>query len=160
MRVSVFTPSHNPRYLNDCYASLAGQSLADWEWIVLLNGKITHWDPPVADPRVRVERVTHKVKGVGAAKRIACERATGEVLVELDHDDRLSSDCLESIAGAFVDQPSAVLAFSDFTQINADGSPNFDKFDVSNGWVYSAEMIDGVEHLRCHALQASPHNVG
>src|SRR6476646_6787363 len=91
MRVSVFTPSHNPRWLDDCYRSLAAQTLPDWEWIVLLNGKSGAWAPPQADPRVRVQRAG--VKGVGAAKRAACEIAAGDLLVELDHDDVLVSDC-------------------------------------------------------------------
>ena len=92
MRVSVFTPSHNPRWLNDCYRSLAAQTLPDWEWVVLLNGKASNWSPPQPDRRVKVARAG--VKGVGAAKRAACEIATGDLLVELDHDDVLVSDCL------------------------------------------------------------------
>ena len=56
MLVSVFTPSHDTRYLDLAYDSLAQQSLAEWEWIVLLNGKATGWKPPVADERVKVSR--------------------------------------------------------------------------------------------------------
>ena len=60
MRVSVFTPSHDPRYLNDAYESLAKQSVADWEWIVLLN-KGARWTPPDEDPRVKVSRAASRV---------------------------------------------------------------------------------------------------
>jgi len=31
MRVSVFTPSHDPRYLDDAFRSLREQSFSDWE---------------------------------------------------------------------------------------------------------------------------------
>jgi O-antigen biosynthesis protein len=158
MRVSVFTPTHNPRWLGDCYRSLAAQTLPDWEWVVLLNGKAGNWAPPEPDPRVRVERAG--VKGVGAAKRAACELAKGDLLVELDHDDILVSDCLETLVVAADARPNATLIYSDFAQINDDGSPNSTKFNLDNGWVYTPCVVDGVEQLRCHAMAPTPHNVG
>ena len=36
-RVSIFTPSHRTRYLDDCMRSLLAQTYEDWEWIVVLN---------------------------------------------------------------------------------------------------------------------------
>ena len=45
MLISVFTPSHDSRFLGDAYESLVSQSLPDWEWIVLLN-KGANWRPP------------------------------------------------------------------------------------------------------------------
>jgi glycosyltransferase involved in cell wall biosynthesis len=159
MRVSVFTPSHNPRYLDDCYRSLTAQSYADWEWVVLLNGKAIGWTPPAEDPRVKVER-SPRVKGVGAAKRAACELATGEVLVELDHDDRLTPNCLAEVLGAMTSDPRASLVYSDFAQMNDDGSPNDERFDEGAGWTYTVEQINGTGFLRCHAMAATPHNVG
>ncbi len=160
MRVSVFSPSHHPRYLDACFDSLAAQSFEDWEWLVLLNGKASAWSPPRPDPRVRVERATERGKGVGAIKRDACSRLSGDLFVELDHDDLLLPDALEEIVQAFDANPGASLVFSDFGQINEDGSPNDARFDVHNGWVYTDANVDGTTYLRCHALAATPHNVG
>jgi hypothetical protein len=162
MLLSVFTPSHNPRFLDDCYASLQAQSHADWEWIVLLNGRAREWAPPApGDERVKVFRAPpQKVKGVGAAKRAACGQASGEVLVELDHDDVLATGCLEAIERAFTEHPDVVCVFSDFAQINEDGSTNDARFNESMGWVYDEVDVDGVTRLRCNALEPSPHNVG
>src|SRR5215211_4984311 len=86
MLTSVFTPTHNPRWLDEAYEGLRDQTVSEWGWIVLLNGGAPDWAPPQPDERVRVMRVG-AVSGVGAAKRIACEHARGEVLLELDHDD-------------------------------------------------------------------------
>jgi hypothetical protein len=58
------------------------------------------------------------------------------------------------------DDPTIVFAYSDFAQVNADGSPNYERFDTSFGWVYTRGTIDGQEYERCHALAASPHNMG
>jgi glycosyltransferase involved in cell wall biosynthesis len=160
MRVSVFTPTHHARYLDDCYASLKAQSFPDWEWIVLLNGKATAWSPPQPDPRVRVERSNARARNVGAVKQEACAHATGDILVELDHDDRLMSNALIEIVDAFTSHPSASLVYSDFAQINEDGTANYDRFDQANGWEYAEESVDAQRYLRCHAMAPSPHNVG
>jgi hypothetical protein len=159
VKVSVFTPSHDTRFLGAGYASLVRQSHADWEWVVLLNGKARHWEPPAPDERVRVQRAPSSLRGVGALKRAACELATGDILVELDHDDELASGCLAEVVSGFAANPDTVLAYSDFAQINADSSSNYDRFDESMGWRYSEEEVDGVRRLRCHSMAPTPHNV-
>ena len=158
MRVSVFTPSHDPRYLNDAYESLAKQSVPDWEWVVLLN-KGARWTPPGEDPRVKVSRAPSGVRGVGGLKHAACALASGDILVELDHDDMLTRGCLAALIDAFKD-PKVVCAYSDWAQVNHDGSPNYDRFDPGSGWVYTAGTLDGKKLNRCHAMAATPHNMG
>jgi len=159
MRVSVFTPSHDTRYLDVAYDSLRNQSVSDWEWIVLLNGKAGSWKPVEPDPRVKVSRAPNRLRGVGALKRACCELASGEILVELDHDDVLARGCLAQVLDAFDDR-GIVLAYSDFAQINADGSPNRERFEESFGWVYTQGTLDGATYDRCHSLAPTPHNVG
>ena len=85
MLVSVFTPSHDPRFLDDCYRSLEAQTNENWEWVVLLNRGARQWHPPVPDDRIRVNRA-HAVQGVGSAsgggaasdQRRAAERQTAD----------------------------------------------------------------------------------
>jgi O-antigen biosynthesis protein len=158
MLLSLFTPSHNPRYLDDCYRSLARQTNPNWEWIVVLNGGAAVWRPPEADERVKVTRGRFPRK-VGAAKHAACELCNGDVLVELDHDDVLTPTCVAEVHDAFEANPDVVLVYSDFAQINEDGSPNYDRFNQAMGWVYTEEVLDGTSYLRCHALAPYPHNV-
>jgi O-antigen biosynthesis protein len=160
MHISVFTPSHDSKYLGECYRSLISQSHSDWEWVVVLNRAAVAWRPPAKDERVKVVRAPAHVSGVGAIKRFACELTQGELLVELDHDDILSPACLSEVAAAFRANPEAALVYSDFAQINADGSPNMDRFDPSAGWVYTDERVGSTTYLRCHAMAAYPHNVG
>jgi glycosyltransferase involved in cell wall biosynthesis len=160
MRVSVFTPSHDPRFLEDCYRSLERQTFQDWEWIILLNGAATDWSAATHDDRVRVVRAPAGIRGVGAAKRLVCEQATGEILVELDHDDILAPSCLANVVAAFDASPEAVGVYSDFAQINEDGSPNHSRFNEAMGWQYTDVVIDGVTYLRCHAMAATVHNMG
>jgi O-antigen biosynthesis protein len=147
--ISVFTPSHNPRWLDDCYSSLLDQTEIDWEWVVLLNDH-AHWTPP-ADGRVKVHHTD--TTGVGALKREAVEWCQGDILVELDHDDILGPHCLKSVAKAITDGASVV--YSDFAQMDAELRPNFDTFLASHGWAYHP---DG-EWLVCESMAPTPHNM-
>lgn len=158
MLLSVFTPSHRPTYLDDCYRSLVRQTYADWEWVVLLNGG-AEWHPPEDDPRVRVV-AEHRISGVGPAKAAACGHTKGDVLVELDHDDLLASDCLARLAETFSERPDAVMVSSDWADIEADGSPSEFRYDAASGWEYEDAVVDGLAVHVCRGLVPSPHNVG
>ena len=107
------------------------------------------------DPRLRVV-IKDDLAGVGAAKRYACSLALGEFLVELDHDDELRSDALQLIVEAFDAHPQVGFVFSDFAQINEDGSGTTRRFDLSNGWVYEETTVDGRSMLRCRLLGGVP----
>ncbi len=156
-RVSVFSPSHQTRYLDDCMRSLLAQTYEDWEWIVVLN-QGARWRPPVEDSRLRVV-IEDDLTGVGAAKQHACSLALGELLVELDHDDELRSDALQLIVEAFDAHPEAGFVFSHFAQIKEDGSRDDMRFDERNGWIYVETVVDGRSVLQCNSLEAYPHNV-
>lgn len=156
-RFSVFTPSHKTRYLDECYASLLAQTCADWEWVVVLNGN-ARWRPETPDERVRLI-VADELTGVGAAKRRACEEARGDLLVELDHDDLLTSRALELLDEAFRAHPQAALVYSDTAQITEDGGRDESRFDAAAGWEYDEVDVEGRSLLRARALAPTPHNV-
>jgi glycosyltransferase involved in cell wall biosynthesis len=158
MLVSVFTPSHDTRFLGDCHQSLVEQTYGDWACEGVLNGGARDWQPSSPDERVRVVRESAS-GGVGAVKRSACALARGEVLVELDHDDLLTRTCLAEVVGAFEVHPEATLVYSDCTQINEDRTPNLARFNQGMGWVYSDERIGSKTYLRCHSMAPYPHNV-
>jgi glycosyltransferase involved in cell wall biosynthesis len=128
VKVSVFTPSHNPQWLDECHRSLTSQLYKDWEWIVVLNGE-AEWS--VEDERVRVLRSNQE--GIGALKRFACEQAAGDVLLELDHDDLLHHTCLERIVEVFEKHPEVGFVYSDTAQFKPGGGrPG--EFDPEYGW--------------------------
>jgi len=156
-RLTVFTPSHDPRWLDECYQSLVRQSVDDWEWVVVLNGT-ADWSPPDEGRLVKVIR-TRRDMGVGEAKRLACEWATGEILVELDHDDILLPDALRSIGQAFVENPSVVLAYSHWAQVLEDGSPDPTEFSATSGWEYAKWEHEGRRSKHAITMEATPHNV-
>lgn len=138
--VSIFTPSHNPEYLDDAFFSVLNQTYENWEWIIVLNGN-AEWTPPSEDPRVKIY-INNDIYGVGAAKKYACSLANGEYLVELDHDDILASFCIDEVVNAFKDNPDCGFVYSATAQIDAEGSRNDNKFNPHMGWVYYEEVVD------------------
>ncbi|MER6981432.1 glycosyltransferase [Streptomyces carpinensis] len=156
-RFSVFTPSHQPRFLDECLQSLQAQTCPDWEWIVLLNNG-ARWRPQRPDERVRVE-IADDVNGVGAAKRRACELARGEILVELDHDDLLAKACLAELGKAFDTNPEVVFVYSNTAQITEDGKRDDSRFNAAHGWQYSEVRVDGRKLLQTQSMAPTPHNV-
>ena len=155
--LTVFTPSHHPVFLTECFQSLQDQAYEDWEWVVLLN-KGARWQPPGPDPRVRII-VDDEVDGVGAAKRRACAEARGEILVELDHDDLLAPRASQAVYEAFCDHPELALVYSHTAQILEDGSRDDSMFDLSAGWEYREAVVNGRNVQYAVSLQATPHNV-
>lgn len=153
----MFTPSHRPDYLDRCLLSLQAQTFDDWEWVVVLN-QGARWAPSVPDGRVRVIR-DDTVSGVGAAKRRACSLASGEILVELDHDDELRSDCLEMLHDLFTSRPEVGFAYSHCAQIDDKGYRDDSRWDERYGWQYREAEVDGRSVLQVDSLEASPHNV-
>ena len=151
--ISVFTPSHDPKYLTECYTSLNEQTYEDWEWVVLLNNG-AEWTGP-KDDRVKIQRCMTDGQGVGYYKGQAILQCRGDIFLELDHDDQLMPEALEEVKEVFDTYEDVVFCYSQFSQINADGTPNGDRFDLNHGWTY--KDIDGYNVAAGFAPY--PHNV-
>lgn len=157
MTISVFTPSHDPRWLDECWASLRAQTHTDWEWVVVLNGG-ANWNPPPDDSRVKVD-VANYVAGVGAAKAHAVSECSGDVLLELDHDDLLAPTALAEVTSAFESHPDAGMVYSQFSAVDKDANPidvNFGELGAVHGWRYR-RLADGTSYPI--AMAPTPHNV-
>ncbi|GAA4157886.1 hypothetical protein GCM10022286_09970 [Gryllotalpicola daejeonensis] len=156
-RFSIFTPSHDPRYLEDCLRSILAQTVDDWEWIIYLNGG-AEWTPPVDDPRIQIHSTEAKL-GVGAVKSRACAQASGRYLVELDHDDQLLPTALEKVAAAFESAPAASLVYSHCASMLADGSRDETRYREGIGWEYR-DLELGERTLQYPvSFHPTPHNV-
>lgn len=103
---SIVTPTHlENSYLPELYQSLQDQTYQNWQWIIYLNGGATPHRLPMEilqDPRVKIHQDTDAANTqVGWIKKQAFSLGTGDILVELDHDDMLTPDCLHELNLAF-----------------------------------------------------------
>jgi O-antigen biosynthesis protein len=150
MHVSIFTPTHDPRYLSETYASIKGQSFD--EWVIVPNAGATV--PDFGDPRVKVFPLAGYAPGVGRLKAFACNRCSGDVLVELDHDDLLADGAIDAVRAAFA-APRIGFVFSNSAAFTADFLP-VKPYDASYGWRYRPVVRAGRELGECIAFPPSP----
>jgi O-antigen biosynthesis protein len=155
-KISVFTPSHNTKWLDECYESLTNQTFEDWEWLVLLNND-AEWNPP-ADEKIKLYS-TDTGPRIGELKYEICSFAEGDYLVELDHDDLLASTCLEKVNEAFENNPDVGFVYSNTAQIKEDGSRDDTLFNQAMGWTYQEVEVDGKTLLQCNAMEPFPSSV-
>lgn len=120
MTLTIFTPTHRPAFMARAAASILSQADGlNVEWLVVLNSG-AKWE--CDDRRVRVIRAPEWMDGsVGALKRFACESATGDVLIELDHDDELLPGCLQAVAQGLSGETNGFFHSANESR-NADGS--------------------------------------
>ena len=138
--ISVITCTYNtpPEILARTWASLKAQRYKDWEWVI--------WDDSTDDRvwrqvygfcsderyKIQVHRSQKHSGFIGAVKRNGFMVANGEILVELDHDDELTSDCLREVASAFYENPGAGFVYSDWCEILPDGQSG----KYPDGWAF------------------------
>lgn len=126
--VSVFTPSfRSDHMIQRPYRSLCQQTYNNWEWIVCDDSddegatfaQISEMTKN--DPRVLVSRSARHSGRIGEMKKRCCSLASGDILVELDHDDELTPDALMHVVNAFQEFPDAGFCYTDFAEVYDDG---------------------------------------
>lgn len=98
-RISVIVPVYNgERYLEECLDSIAGQSFADFEAIVVNDGSIDGTEGIILkfcnkDNRFRYLKTENE--GVSSARNMGIDNAGGDYLTFVDADDCLQPEALE-----------------------------------------------------------------
>ena len=128
--LSVITPTYNtdPAVLARLWASLKTQTFTDWEWVIY-DDSVTdnvRWQVYgfCSDERYRIRYFRPHVPSggnIGYVKRMAFSLGLGEALIEVDHDDALTADCLASINEYLLKYPTAGFFYSDCCEILPSG---------------------------------------
>jgi glycosyltransferase involved in cell wall biosynthesis len=137
--ISVITPTFNtkPSDLIRTWESLKNQTFTDWEWVVWDDSTDdTTWpllQGLAADERFNVSahKSMHHSGSIGDVKRKGFMVAQGTILVELDHDDELTADCLQEIHNAMKDEAIGFV-YSDWCEILPDGLSG----KYPDGWAF------------------------
>ena len=140
-RFSVFTPVYKTgTRIIRTYESLKNQIWTNWEWVVVDDSPDEEtWKLLVEiakkDYRVKLHRIYPTSGGiVGLAKNRAAHLADGDWLVELDHDDYLSTDCLSTCNDAILKFPDAEFLYSDVAELYEDGEMKHYDHDWTGNW--------------------------
>lgn len=155
--VSVYTPTDDDKFLEDCYNSLKSQDYPHWEWIIIPNGESIHSKFLAhlkdTDDRVIVRDFPLDGSSIGALKKFAVHSCSGQLYVELDHDDMLTPGALSEIVRAYK-ETSAGFLYSNFVSFREDGSSITYPDDL--GWENYPFKFEGKEYKASRAFEAKP----
>lgn len=114
MRVSIVVPLYNKApWLTRCLDSIRGQSITDYEVIVVDDGSEDGGQHLVGlrnDPRVRLVHQPHG--GEGAARNRGIREASSDWVAFLDADDEWTPSFLHTVLGIATSQPVILAAFT------------------------------------------------
>jgi len=140
-RFSVFTPVYKTgERIRRTYESLVKQTWTNWEWVVVDDSpddetwKILQ-EISNKDYRVKLHKIYPLTGGnVGLAKHRAATLGDGDWLVELDHDDALTTECLATCNDAILKYPDAGFLYTDVCEMYEDGEMKYYDHDWSGNW--------------------------
>jgi glycosyltransferase involved in cell wall biosynthesis len=107
---SIITPIYKTpiKKLQRLYDSLISQTYNNWEWIVLDDSGIEYKESynfilnlSKTDNRIKLYSNEKNIGIIGEVKNKAFSLGTGDILVEVDHDDELVNTCLENLSVAY-----------------------------------------------------------
>ena len=162
IKFSIITPEHDPGnipFLLELYESILVQNYRNWEWVLYLNNKCTVEHIPnsiKSHPQVKIFRQDNDNKNVGYIKNRAFHLGTGDVLVEVDHDDILTPDCLEELAKAYVDPTVGFVYSNDAIRHMKD---EFVPYDPAYGWTHKKFEWNGQELVAMDSFPPSSQSL-
>lgn len=122
-KVSVYTPVYNTgrERLLRTWRSLLRQSYADWEWVMVDDhssdpGTLEALEEIKADYRVSLHRLESPSGNIGELKGYLCSLASGDIFLELDHDDVLTPNAIGWIVDAFAKHPECGVAYTNWSE--------------------------------------------
>ena len=161
MKFSLITPSHRYQtYFDELYASIVVQTYSNWEWIVYLNGEFKKdqlSEEIINDERVKIFEVYDGNTNIGHVKNKAFFLGTGDILVEVDHDDILIPNCLEELANAFEENPDCGFVYSDNATYHMEDK--FIPYSSMYGWTHKEYEWNGKKLTAMNSFEPSSHSV-
>lgn len=164
-KFSIITPTHvYLPYLDELWESIKAQTYKKWEWILYLNGRMQKSflsSDILNDNRVKIYQeengggslfATVPNRNIGNIKNIAFSYGEGDILVEADHDDVLTPDCLEELNKAF--QKKVGFVYSDCATIGQK-----EPFSSDYGWKFTEYEYKGKKLISMTAFEPTVDRV-
>ncbi|OGM56044.1 hypothetical protein A3F62_03950 [Candidatus Woesebacteria bacterium RIFCSPHIGHO2_12_FULL_44_11] len=108
MKVSVIIPTHNEeKVIGECLESLKLQSYKDMEVVVVDDGSTDNSKVKIQKSKFKSQNfrfLKQSHKGVGAARNLGSEKASGEILVFVDADMTFAENFITKLVQPIIDQ--------------------------------------------------------
>lgn len=147
---SIFTSTYNTseEMLKRLYDSLLNQTYKNWNWWVIDDSdsnRVIKTLNKFNDPRITVVQNVTNHGCIGFNKHMIAMMCDGDYLVEVDHDDELTVDCLEKLYECFYES-NADFVYSDALELLNGVSITYgDNFSYGQGY-YRNEIVKGVKY--------------
>lgn len=144
-KISVYTATCNTKErLHVAYESLKNQTHQNWEWSIYDDStdNVT-WDIvkeiAKSDTRVLINKNQNQSKysRIGYNKFSAATHCGSNYIVELDHDDALTKDCLEKILMTHKKFPECGFVYGDWVEMNFESKNEID-YGPAFAWGYGS----------------------
>ena len=156
-KISIVVPLYKTpeNYFKEMVASVTAQSYENWE-LLLSDG--SGEDTPIPsyltqtmkdDPRI-VYFDNRKQCSIVENSNIALEKATGDYVTLLDHDDLLTPDALYSCVRVINKYPETDMLYSDEDKVTMDGKHFFQPHFKTD---YNIDLLCSVNYI-CHLFMA------
>lgn len=163
LKFSIITPEHdknNIPYLLELYETILDQTYSNWEWILYLNNNCSPGDIPFeisSNEKVKIFTSPDKNTNVGCIKNRAFCCGGGDILVEVDHDDLITPNCLEELCKAYQDK-SVGFVYSDNAILHM--TDEFIPYSETYGWTHRSFNWKGKELVAMNSFEPTSHSVG
>src|SRR5581483_3605113 len=152
-KVTVYVSCHNyGRYLSQALESVAAQTLADWELILIDDGSADDTRKVAEEFAARfsdrVKLIHHETpKGLRGCANDALDAARGDYIMRLDADDFLDENALLVMTHFLDSHPELGLVYPNFTYVDEHGSVLGTEYRKKIGT--EAKLLDLAPHGAC-----------
>lgn len=173
---SIYTPTYKTpkEMLDTAYNSLCKQKYQHWNWFVLddsPNDDVCNMLKEYNDPRIYVIKNVSNHGNIGFNKRTIAMMCNGDWLLELDHDDELTSDCLLTLYNAIQNFPNSKFIYSDAVEESMKRGKMYGneyefchflgkyKKEVVDGQLYYAAYVGELNPIAIRSILAAPNHI-
>ena len=132
------------------YNSLKAQTYTNWNWWIIDDspeGSESYFNK-LDDCRITIIRNVTNHGNIGFNKHMIAMCCNGDYLVEVDHDDEITPDCLEMLKRAFTEYKDCDFAYSYCLEL-VDGNPvNYDEGFCLGLGTYIDTTVNGIDYKR------------
>lgn len=161
MKFSLITPTHsikNIPFLIELFNSIKAQTYTNWEWIIILNGEMQPDNIPSLmynNKKIKIYKI-EETRNIGFLKHEAGKHSTGDIIVEIDHDDLITYDCLEELYKAYQDENIGFVYSNDAIYQEDE---KFIPYNPAYGWTYKKVKWQNKELYAMESFEPSSHSL-
>ena len=152
--ISVITAVQRIDHLEQTLRSLEGQTITDWEWVLVPAAEFDLPDAVTSATSVRVIEDSEAIGDANVARAVGVDEAAGDVVLFLEDGEALATGALEAVLAALGDDDTDIV-YSDFALFPIDGRP-MPGYNAEYGWTTGTIEFDGEELRSIEAFEPIP----